>query len=69
MPIYAFDCRQCESSFEKLVRSSAAIDEVVCPECGSLHIQKRLVTFAAHVQGSVNRTGAAAEPSCSTGGT
>ncbi len=69
MPIYAFDCKQCESSFEKLVRSSTAIDEVVCPECGSLHVQKRLVAFAAHVQGGANRIGAAAASSCSTGGT
>ena len=69
MPIYAFNCKHCESSFEKLVRSSAAITEVICPECGSSHVQKRLVAFAAHVQGGMNRTGAAAASSCSTGGT
>lgn len=69
MPIYVFDCKYCESSFEKLVRSSAAVDEVVCPECGSSTVQKRLVAFAAHVQGGVNRIGAAATTGCSTGGT
>ncbi len=69
MPIYAFDCNKCDSSFEKLVRSAAAVDEVVCPKCGSTHVQRRLSTFAAHVQGGTRVNTSAPSSSCSTGGT
>lgn len=68
MPIYAFECKQCDSSFEKLVRSSTTTGEVVCPECGSAHVQKRLSAFAAHVQGGT-RISATTASGCSTGGT
>lgn len=67
MPLYEFDCLSCGQSFEKLVRSVAAVKEVVCPVCGQMHVQKKLSTFASTVKGgSSSATSAAA---CAPGGT
>jgi putative FmdB family regulatory protein len=67
MPLYEFDCLSCGQSFEKLVRSAAAINEVVCPGCGQAHVQKKLSVFAASVkEGRSASTGATA---CAPGGT
>lgn len=45
MPIYEYQCRDCNKEFEKLVRSSAPAP--VCPQCGSAALHKKLSTFAA----------------------
>src|SRR4051812_29114756 len=47
MPIYEYNCRKCESKFEKLVKNAAAADNVICPECGSKDTAKALSVFAA----------------------
>ena len=46
MPIYEFQCRECESRFETLVRSS---DVAACPECASEDLKK---LTSAHAVGS-----------------
>lgn len=39
MPIYEYQCTECENRFEKLV--FAGDDELVeCPECGTERVQK-----------------------------
>ncbi|NDJ85324.1 MAG: zinc ribbon domain-containing protein [Chloroflexi bacterium] len=68
MPIYEFDCDDCGSAFDKLVRMSA-IDDVTCPECGSGNIHKKMSTFASKSSGngsSVSVTNSSA--SCAPGG-
>ena len=47
MPIYEYNCRKCESKFEKLVKNAANADDVICPECGSKDTAKALSVFAA----------------------
>ncbi len=70
MPIFEFECKDCSESFEELVRSPSAIDEVVCPECGSLQVRKKISTFASRLTGSSFSLGSAASSSaCSTGST
>jgi len=69
MPIYEFDCQDCGDSFESLVMSFTKIDGVICPECESKNIQKKISNFA--VKGSLGsslslNTSAA---SCAPGGT
>ncbi|MFC1536653.1 zinc ribbon domain-containing protein [Pseudomonadota bacterium] len=46
MPIYEFQCKQCETRFETLVRSS---DKPACPQCQSENLQKLI---SAHAVGS-----------------
>ena len=51
MPLYEFRCTDCDDEFEELVRSSAAIVEVKCPECGSAHIHRKVSLFASKATG------------------
>jgi len=45
MPIYEFQCTDCEKPSELLLRSSDFSSEK-CPYCGSSHLVKQLSTFA-----------------------
>ena len=48
MPIYEYQCEDCGSKFEKLVRNGDAIE---CPSCGKDHLKMELSTFSAHAGG------------------
>lgn len=69
MPLYEFDCRDCDSPFEKFVRGFSAIDSVTCPECGGNHVAKRMSSFASSVQGGTIPLASAPASSCAPGGT
>jgi len=70
MPIFEFVCKSCDQPFEELLRNASEIDQVTCPECGSVHIQKKLSTFAAKVSGKSSFSfGPSSAASCSTGST
>jgi len=51
MPLYEFQCTECDRTFEELVRAAAAITEVKCPKCGSEHVRRQLSLFASKVSG------------------
>ena len=44
MPIYEFDCRDCDHRFEELVR--AADPSAACPECGSQRTARLMSAFS-----------------------
>ncbi len=67
MPLYEFDCLNCGQSFEKLVRSAAAVTEVICPTCGQPHIQKKMSVFASSSKDG--RSVSANATACAPGGT
>jgi putative FmdB family regulatory protein len=68
MPLFEFECSECGEPFEELVRSASAVDEVVCPCCGSQHVRKKISTFAAKVSGGSSVSAYSSSPaSCSTG--
>ncbi len=67
MPLYEFDCLECGQSFEKLVRSAAAVTAVTCPTCGQPRIQKKLSVFAS--TGKEGRSVSAGAAACAPGGT
>lgn len=70
MPIFEFQCQECGHPFEELVFSSAKINELICPNCGSENIRKKMSTFASKVAGKTNfGLGSANSASCSTGST
>lgn len=68
MPLYEFDCASCGEPFEKLVRSSQTVNEVVCPTCGSPHVTRRLSTFAVRGGASGGNAAASGGASCAPGG-
>lgn len=68
MPLYEFQCNDCQDEFEELVRSSSAVDEVKCPVCGSQHVRRKVSMFASKVAGGMG-TAAPAAASCAPGGT
>lgn len=59
MPIFEFQCEECNAFFEELVREETV---VVCPQCGSSKVIKQLSTFSTS-DSSDNKT-----PDCFRGG-
>jgi len=61
MPIYEYHCRDCDSSFETLVRPGHD-DETQCPSCSSVKISREMSVFASRAgagQIQANPNGAA----------
>jgi putative FmdB family regulatory protein len=53
MPIYEYQCNECNSKYEVLVRTSSDDDEKVsCPKCNSTKNKKLFSTFSASVSSS-----------------
>jgi putative FmdB family regulatory protein len=69
MPIFEFECSQCQSNFEELVRNSEAATKIECPTCGGKKVKKKLSTFAAKVNGGSTALSAASAAACAPGGT
>jgi len=68
MPIYEFSCATCDRSFEELVRSAEATNEVICPKCGSQHVRRKISLFASK-SNTVGAFASAPSAACSTGST
>jgi putative FmdB family regulatory protein len=70
MPIYEYTCQDCDTSFEKFVRSITSNVEVRCPECGGSHVKKDWSLFGtAGSDGGLGDLSASAAAACSPGGT
>lgn len=70
MPIYEYTCTECDTQFEKFIRSMNSETAVKCPSCGGLHVKKGWSVFGTSaVGGSLGGMDAAAAAACSTGGT
>ena len=54
MPIYEYQCEDCHTRFEKLVRRAAEVADVDCPSCGQKHVSQQYSTFAAHANGATS---------------
>ncbi len=64
MPIYEYQCKDCEHIFEKLVLRSD--ESVVCPACDSKETTK-LISSAAFIGGS-SGSGSGGGAGCSSAG-
>lgn len=70
MPLFEFTCSDCGKSFEELVRSASAVDEVICPACQSRQVRKKVSMFASKAAGGGSFSlGSSTASSCSPGGT
>ena len=66
MPIYEYTCQDCETQFEKFVRSMTQVVEIECPECGGKHVKKGWSLFGTK-QGSGFSLSSAASNCAPTG--
>lgn len=72
MPLFEFECSECNKSFEDLVRNNTDTSDVMCPFCTSQKTRKKISTFAARVAGASVSTPASSGISasaCSSGST
>jgi putative FmdB family regulatory protein len=67
MPLYEFQCTECDRSFEELVRAATVAAEVKCPECGSEHVRRKVSLFASRAVGGASASVPAS--SCAPTGT
>ncbi len=65
MPIYEYVCKDCETRYEKIVRSQS--DKVVCPRCGGAKHALQLSTFSTPRNGSATASRGAASRGMSSG--
>lgn len=65
MPIFEYQCLDCEANFEKLQRESSS-GLPSCPYCGSVETQKVFSSFATI--GGSKSTESTSSTSCFTGG-
>ena len=65
MPLFEFECNDCNNSFEDLVRSNDEVEGVICPICGSESTNKKISTFAT--KGSLSTNYALSGSGASTG--
>ncbi|RLC81471.1 MAG: zinc ribbon domain-containing protein [Chloroflexi bacterium] len=45
MPIYEYQCQDCQEKFELLVLSSSKADDVECPRCHSRNVRRMISLF------------------------
>ncbi|MCK5053695.1 MAG: zinc ribbon domain-containing protein [Anaerolineales bacterium] len=45
MPIYEFQCGECDHPFEELLLSASKIEEVRCPNCNGSLVHKQISLF------------------------
>jgi len=69
MPIYEYQCGQCQNEFEKLVLNTS--EKISCPKCKSKKVRRVMSAFAFSVGGKFKGTassscGGCAATSCST---
>lgn len=60
MPIYEYQCKECENEFEKLVWNTS--EKITCPKCKSKRVHRMMSAFAFSVGGKFKST---ANSSCS----
>ncbi len=61
MPVYEYRCSSCQTDFEQLLRSAADERKVVCPECGTRSVTRKL-SVVATPRSDAGRTASATRP-------
>lgn len=68
MPIYDYHCDNCNSDFEKLVRSMFSQETIICPDCGSQEVKKAISLFGGLGGASSARSGGTTAQACAPTG-
>ncbi|MEA3506218.1 MAG: zinc ribbon domain-containing protein [Elusimicrobiota bacterium] len=64
MPIFNYKCNKCGSSFEEFEGVIIKEEELKCPECSNMDVEKALSTFSV----GAGKSSASPAPSRQTGG-
>lgn len=65
MPLYEYQCEQCQHRFEVFQRLGQGANGIQCPKCGSETVKRVLSTFASATGGSSGSSGSYSSASCS----
>ncbi|MDZ7265468.1 MAG: zinc ribbon domain-containing protein [candidate division KSB1 bacterium] len=65
MPIYEFQCGECATRFDELVRSQQALSDIHCPNCHSQQVQRLMSAFGFSTS-SGSLVGSSSGSSCGT---
>ena len=57
MPIYEYQCSQCDERFEAILRSSDEESGLQCPKCHAQSIQRVVSVFSTHAAKSSSSCG------------
>ncbi len=70
MPIYEYECKDCHTTFEKLMLSCDDDENMECPECRCGDVGKLMSAGAVRPQGIPKGSGGFTPPpsKCSAGG-
>jgi putative FmdB family regulatory protein len=63
MPIFEYQCNNCNSRYEILHKSLSSKDKVFCPQCSSKDFKKLISTFSSADSNSSDFPG----PNCAAG--
>jgi len=63
IPIYEYQCEECDERFELFVRSSAQQAAAICPSCGSGKVKKAVSLFGVGRTKSRSTAGASCDTS------
>jgi putative FmdB family regulatory protein len=56
MPIFEYNCRDCDHHFEQIVLSAG--EKISCPKCASGVVEKQLSVFSSPASGKEDAAGA-----------
>ncbi|MFP4496723.1 MAG: FmdB family zinc ribbon protein [Vulcanimicrobiota bacterium] len=46
MPLYEYECKNCQKHFDKITRAGTPDEEIECPKCNKNQAKRKLSTFA-----------------------
>ena len=67
MPIFEYQCKECDHKFEKLVVSSQSTTPE-CPNCSESHVKKLISAGSVRANGITAASGGYSNASCSPSG-
>jgi putative FmdB family regulatory protein len=68
MPVFDYQCTNCDASYDVYHKGAERKEDVVCPSCGSSYHKKLISAPAVSMGSSSARTDYSGSTSCETGG-
>lgn len=65
MPLYEYQCEQCQHRFEVFQHLGQGADGMRCPKCGSENVKRVWSTFASAKSSFITSSGSSSSGCCS----